>query len=207
LECAGEKCSRPADDRHIDTPHEKQLRAADQVADILARHGERGFAACGGPPGAKDRTVDQETLHRLCLLADETVVPPVLRKLASHCGGIPPSARFPAFVDTPQVADPSNKVYAAWVRRLLSYTQPEAEDAWRVQKISAFNEGHQGDLVEASLAAAEAAAARAQGRERSWAGLVGGGHAADDRVTPFIVAALQWEGLGPPRHAKTSAAK
>ena len=39
-------------------------------------------------------------LWRLCVTADTHMVPGELRKFASHCGGVPPSAKLKAFTDT-----------------------------------------------------------------------------------------------------------
>ena len=135
---------------------------------MLACHGERGFEL-SLPTGAKASTrplpssVFEETLNRLALIGDHTVVPTSMRKKASHCGGIPPKyGVLPPFKDTPFVADPSNAVYAKVVRRLLGMHDTAAATALqrsRVQHIQCFNDEHLGDLVEAALAAADMARA------------------------------------------------
>ena len=79
--------------------HLECLKAAQEVARRLAQCGEFGFSALGGPAGADPRSLQEATTRRVLLLADCDVVPAKLRKLASHCGGVPPRAGLSAFKD------------------------------------------------------------------------------------------------------------
>ena len=94
------------------------------------------------------------------------------------------------------VADPSNAVYAKIVRGLMlmekqNMTKPL--QIQRVEHIESFNDEHLGDLIEASLAAADMAGASECNTVRSWATLVGGAHGGGDAVTEWLVHVVHWE--------------
>ena len=142
-------------------------------------------------------SIFEETLNRLALIGDHKIIPASTRKMASHCGGVPPKQPLlPAFKDTPMVADPSNAVYAKIVRGLMlmekqNMTKPL--QIQRVEHIKSFNDEHLGDLIEASLAAADMASAFESNTVRSWATLVGGAHGGGDEVTKWLVRAVHWQ--------------
>ena len=172
------------------------------MARILACHGERGFemllpvdAETVKSPRAS--SVYEETLNRLALIGDHKIIRASTRKMASHCGGVPPKQPLlPAFKDTPMVADPSNAVYAKIVRGLMlmekqNMTKPL--QIQRVEHIESFNDEHLGDLIEASLAAADMAGAFELNTVREWATLEGGAHGGGDEVTEWLVHAVHWE--------------
>lgn len=122
---------------------------------------------------------------------------------ASHAGGVAPLPEYGlvGFRDTPDVADPNNAVYAKVCRRLLLPWVHRAAEVgippWQEQRLWSFNEEHLGDVAEAALAAANAAADREQGRVRTWRGLRGGAWARGDRVTAFLHAEIHGA-FGPP---------
>lgn len=175
------------------------LDAAMRVAEALAEQGESGFAACGGTESLDELLGEEALWHsvlrRLCLIADTDVVGTKARKEASHCGGVPPvPGQLVPFWDTPGVADPGNAVYAGIVRRLLAYPHSCVDrlSPWGHEQLVRFNDEHLGDVVEAALAAANAAADAEEGRSRTWAGLRGGACGSGDRVTRFLVRAVHW---------------
>jgi len=135
------------------------------------------------------------TLRRLCLVADTDVVAARVRKLASHAGGVPPLAgKLAPFADTPQVADPGNAIYSVIVTRLIERIGNDATlPPWGLDALRKLNAEHKGDVVEALLAAANAAADREEGKGRVWADLRGGACASSDAVTPFLVRLVHWE--------------
>ena len=65
-------------------------------------------------------SIFEEVIRRLSLIGDTDIVPKNVRKLASHCGGVPPTPSLPPFPYTAWVADPGNSVYGTIVRRLLA---------------------------------------------------------------------------------------
>ncbi len=119
--------------------------------------------------------------------------------MASHCGGVHPSQRLGLcpFKDTPDVADAGNAVYAAVVATLLEKVSSPQDlskvSPWTLDVLGALNVEHRGDIVEATLAAANAASDLEEGRERSWEGLRGGACGKADRVTAFLERAVRWE--------------
>ena len=141
-------------------------------------------------------------LWRLCVTADTDMVPGELRKFASHCGGVPPSAKLQAFTDTPMLADPGNHCYAAVVARLLRHVakhEPEAYVSlphWGAQMLHKMGEEKVGDVCEAVLAAANAAADREQGRSHRWETLRGGAAPAADASVPLLVRLISWQTMG-----------
>ena len=172
------------------------------MARILAYHGERGFEMLlpedfETVKSSRASSIFEETLNRLALIGDHKIIPASARKMASHCGGVPPKhPLLPAFKDTPLVADPSNAVYAKIVRGLMlmekqNMTKPL--QIQRVEHIESFNDEHLGDLIEASLAAADMASAFERNTVRSWATLVGGAHGGGDEVTEWLVHVVHWE--------------
>ena len=138
-------------------------------------------------------------LWRLCVTADTSIVPGELRKFASHCGGVPPSAKLKAFNDTPMLADPGNYCYAAVVARLLRHVaehEPEAYASlphWGAQMLRKMGSEKVGDVCEAVLAAANAAADREQGRSHQWETLRGGAAPAADASVPLLVRLISWQ--------------
>ena len=56
-----------------------------------------------------------------------------------------------------------------------------------------WNDEHLADLIEAALAAADAAAAVEAETFRSWVELQGGAHGQGDEVTQWLVKAVVWE--------------
>ena len=133
------------------------------------------------------------------MTADTDMVPGELRKFASHCGGVPPSAKLQAFTDTPMLADPGNHCYAAVVARLLRHVaehEPEAYVSlphWGAQMLHKMGEEKVGDVCEAVLAAANAAADREQGRSHRWETLCGGAAPAADASVPLLVRLISWQ--------------
>ena len=172
------------------------------MARILAYHGERGFEMFlpedfETVKSSRASSIFEETLNRLALIGDHKIIPASVRKMASHCGGVPPKQPLlPAFKDTPMVADPSNAVYAKIVRGLMLLEKRNMRKPWQIQRvehIESFNDEHLGDLIEASLAAADMASAFESNTVRSWATLVGGAHGGGDEVTEWLVHAVHWE--------------
>ena len=136
-----------------------------------------------------------QVLHRLALFGDTTIVPKKLRNLASHCGGVPPTAHLAPFKDTPWVADPGNGVYGKIVRKLMRIQNAEAAagvERAHVSNISPCNDESLGDLVEASLAAANAASCIQKAVPHTWPTLIGGAHAHGDLVTRWLVDTVHW---------------
>lgn len=177
------------------------MTEAHALSRLLAAHGERGFEALA-PPSMhqrcyKDVSIYEELLWRLALIGDTYVVPARTRKLASHCGGVPPRPpQLLAFADTPNVADPGNAIYSQIVRKLfkktdLSVTPPR--QAAQIEYIKQFNDEHLADLVEAALAAADMVAAFESGQQRSWSTLTGGSHGHGDIVSPLLVRMVHFE--------------
>jgi len=144
---------------------------------------------------AEEEPILVTVLRRLCLVADTDYVSARVRKLASHAGGVPPIAgKLLAFADTPHVADPGNATYAAIVTRLIAEVGNDPRvPPWGLAVLQKLNTEHKGDVVEAALAAANAAADKEEGKERIWAELRGGACASSDQVTPWIVRAVLWE--------------
>jgi hypothetical protein len=189
------------------TPSPQLWTAEDNIAEaralsrLLAAHGERGFAALASPSTHQrcydDVSIYEETLWRLALIGDHNIVPVRTRKLASHCGGVPPRPpQLMAFKDTPNVADPGNAIYSRIVRKLfqntsLSVTPPR--QASQIDHIKQFNDEHLADLVEAALAAADMAAAFESGKQRSWSTLIGGSHGDGDNVSAWLVHVVHFE--------------
>ena len=179
--------------------HAENLEAARWLAQFLADYGERGFGALTKDGmKRKDRPrIHEEVLHRLAAIGDHTLVPTTRRKKASHCGGVPPDGKLlKAFKDTPFVADPGNRIYSSIVRKLLATVNKErctSTQQLRMYNIVRWNDAHLGDLIEAALAAADAAAAFEAGTVRSWAELQGGAHGQGDEVTQWLVKAVVWE--------------
>jgi hypothetical protein len=177
--------------------------AACDVAKILWLAGERGFEMSGeaedpwlSPTSSpNDSRIYEEVLNRLALIGDYTVVPTRMRKMASHCGGVPPvQGSLAAFTDTPMVADAGNALYASIVHRLLTLPRNATPlQLSRIEHIECFNDEHLADLVEANFAAADMANAIENGTTRSWATLVGGAHGHGDVVTAWLVRAVHWE--------------
>ena len=134
-------------------------------------------------------------LRRLCLIADTDYVGSAVRKLASHAGGVPPIAgRLFGFNDTPYVADPGNVTYATIVRRLITRVGNDPRlPWWGFENLQKLNTEHKGDVMEAALAAANAAADKEEGKERIWTDLRGGACPKLDKVTPWIVDLVNWE--------------
>ena len=172
------------------------------MARILAYHGERGFEMFlpedfEAVKSSRASSIFEETLNRLALIGDHKIIPASTRKMASHCGGVPPKQPLlPAFKDTPMVADPSNAVYAKLVRGLMrmeKQNMTELLQIQRVEHIESFNDEHLGDLIEASLAAADMAGAFELNTVREWATLEGGAHGGGDEVTEWLVNAVHWE--------------
>ena len=166
----------------------RYLGAADRIAVILSDHGEAGF---GGPgcPEMQALQVHLAAVRRMVIIAS---LPPRLRKDASHCGGVRPGAGLRPFADTPLVADPTNRVYAAAARSLLDrglHGRILAETGVRADGLALLcrlNEEHLADVVEAALAAANAAADHEQGMPRTWAGLRGGVWGRGDVVSDYL---------------------
>ena len=166
------------------------LEAACRVELLLAHH---------PPPAHCAEGTFGALLWRLCVTADTDMVPGELRKFASHCGGVPPSAKLRAFTDTPMLADPGNHCYAAVVARLLRHVaehEPEAYVSlphWGAQMLHKMGEEKVGDVCEAVLAAASAAADREQGRSHRWETLRGGAAPAADASVPLLVRLISWQ--------------
>ena len=119
-----------------------------------------------------------------------------MRKLASHCGGVPPTAQLKAFNDTPWVADPGNGLYASIVQRLLDHVNLEAtspEDIARIDLVRKLNVEHKADLIEAALAAANAAHCIETSQRFAWTTMVGGACGTDDDITRWLVKCVHWE--------------
>ena len=182
------------------------MAEARALSRLLAAHGERGFEALA-PPSTPQRSfkgvsIFDESLWRLGFVGDHESVPVETRKWASHCGGVPPCPPLlMAFKDTPKVADPMNCIYSRIVRKLFQKADLSAASpcqAAQIHHIKKFNDEHLGDLVEASLAAADMAAAYECGTQRSWSALSGGSHASGDRVTEWLVRMVYFE-LGLPQ--------
>ena len=169
------------------------------MAQFLADYGERGFGALtkGGMKRKERPSIHEEVLHRLAAIGDHTLVPKTCRKNASHCGGVPPDDKLlKAFKDTPFVADPGNKIYSSILRKLLATVNKEkctSTQLSQMYNIVRWNDEHLADLIEAALAAADAAAAFEAKTVRSWAELQGGAHGQGDEVTQWLVKAVVWE--------------
>ena len=171
------------------------LEASQRLAAVLGAHNEHGFEVYGAIPDQLKTFPEVATLRRMCIIQDQ---PKRLRKLASHCGGIRPNAAHGvyAFKDTPGVADPGNAIYAAFFDQLLqwsNYAAAEGVERWKLDQLVYLNAESKGDLVEASLAAANAVATNEQEKEWSWATLTGGACGKADYVTPFIERAVCWQ--------------
>jgi hypothetical protein len=186
------RCGGPAPQQ---SPHQSSLEASQRLAEVLGAHNEIGFEMYGALPTIiKPLSDPVAALRRLCIIQNQ---PRELRKMASHCGGITPNDAYGvhAFKDTPGVADAGNAIYAAFVDRLLDYGNEAAADvdSWKIEQLKGLNAEHKGDLVEAALAAANAAAAKERGLEWTWVSLQGGACGVADDVTRFIERAVCWQ--------------
>ena len=170
------------------------LKAARTVDALLGAHPPPEIVSSG------DSSKFSLLLWRLCVAADTDIVPAKVRKLASHCGGVPPSDKLKGFADTPMVADPGNKVYAAVVERLIKNREvycPTAFAAmppWGIDILCKMGEEKLGDVCEAVLAAANAAADAEDQRPHNWETLRGGAAPARDIVVPLLVRLVAWSG-------------
>ena len=170
------------------------LQAARTVDALLGAHPPPEIVSSG------DSSKFSLLLWRLCVAADTNIVPAKVRKLASHCGGVPPSDKLKGFADTPMVADPGNKVYAAVVERLIKNIEVNCPTAfaamppWGIHILCKMGEEKLGDVCEAVLAAANAAADAEDQRPHNWETLRGGAAPARDIVVPLLVRLVAWSG-------------
>ena len=170
------------------------LEAARTVDALLGAHPPPEIVSSG------DSSKFSLLLWRLCVAADTNIVPAKVRKLASHCGGVPPSDKLKGFADTPMVADPGNKVYAAVVERLIKTIEVNCPTAfaamppWGIDILCKMGEEKLGDVCEAVLAAANAAADAEDQRPHNWETLRGGAAPARDIVVPLLVRLVAWSG-------------
>ena len=138
-------------------------------------------------------------LWRLCIMADSDKVPARLRKLASHCGGVPPTIRLTAFPDTPRLADPGNKIYGRLVGRLRNFIKNRAPIAFAEMPyfgchiLGLMADEKRGDVCEAVLAAANAEADAENLRPHTWPTLTGGAAPTGDDVVPLLVHLVHWD--------------
>ena len=180
--------------------HSHNLEAARQVAQLLARHNEKGFQHITfvGEPVTETAqhgqlTKEYRALLRLALIGDQELLSKADFKGASHCGGIKPNppALMP-FPDTPYLSDAGNAAYEKLVNKLLthcsSYLANERIPARRsrVEYITQLNQEHKADLVEAALAAADFAYKEQAKEEFTWPTLQGGAHAEGDLPTYLV---------------------
>ena len=165
---------------------------------MLAAQGESGFSFLmpGVNPNNAEGTIFEKALHRLALVGNTDLLSKDLRKAASHCGGVQPAPNLASFKDTPYLADAGNACYAKVVRKLLgaqATREAMREEAQHIDKISKLNDNHMGDLIEASLAAANYAFCIERGEAHEWGSLCGGSYATGDYVTMWLVRAVNWE--------------
>jgi hypothetical protein len=179
------------------------IPAAARLAAYFAHQGQRGFevfhkvgARSKGIP-YKPEKVEEECLARLCLVAQR--VPKAYLKAASHCGGLPV---VPGLTNAPtpgaKWADGGNALYAAFVGELLDLRpMPKLPEycGGGFNLLCSYNAEKRGDVVEATLAAADCAKAAMlhihDPRQypdwvRDYRDIEGGGYAHGDVVTKWM---------------------
>ena len=89
--------------------------------------------------------------------------------------------------------DPGNAVYGRILRRLISVVKVRDQHrGWQVANIAGLGDEKMGDCIECALAAADMAAAARDGVLRQWPDLKGGAHVEGDRVTIWLVRAVNF---------------
>ena len=163
------------------------LEAVKVIARLLARYNEPGFQHI---PFTGHAVYENEqhghvyrTLVRMALLADDSIIPKLTLKRASHCGGVKPEPPYLiAFADTPKLADPGNQLMAHILDKLLSQCKGNVRSEQnlkiknRIQFIKQLNNEHKADLLEANFAAADYAYKMQNDLQYTWATLEGGVH-------------------------------
>ena len=130
-------------------------------------------------------------LLRLARCADHYIIPTLLRKGASQCGGIAPDIYLDLLPlkGTPDCADPGNKTYGKVVAKLLDVCKKDIRAAsedirQQIGHLAHMNEEHRGDCVECALAAAMYAHAVENGNSfNNYSELQGGACAESDLPT------------------------
>ena len=179
------------------------IPAAARLAAYFAAQGQRGFevfhsagARSKGVP-YKPQKVEEECLARLCLVAN--AVPKAYLKAASHCGGLPV---VPGLTNAPapgaKWADGGNTLYGDFVGELLDLRPMPKLPTYCGQGFYAlcgYNVEKRGDVVEATLAAADCARAAMLHMHdprqypdwvRDYRDIEGGGCARGDVVTEWM---------------------
>lgn len=177
------------------------LKAAREVDAILRKHPPSRIMCEGATFAIHEKATFAMLLWRLCITADTDIVPKKVRKLASHCGGVVPKTCYGlhGFTDTPMVADPTNQVYARVVARLtqrVHQDNPAAYHAlppWGLNRLAAMSVTTVGDVCEAVLAAANAAADAEDRRPHNWETLCGGRSPSWDITVPLFESLIIWE--------------
>ena len=182
------------------------IPAAVRLAAYFAAMGQRGFEvfhkAGGISKGVphkpyKPKKVEEECLARLCLVA--AVVPKAYLKAASHCGGLPVVPGLTkAYQEGAKWADGGNALYAAFVGELLDLRPMPKLPQYcgrGFETLMSFNVVSRGDVVEATLAAADCAKAAMLHMHdprqypdwvRDYRDIEGGGCARGDVVTVWM---------------------
>ena len=167
--------------------HDHNLEAVKAVASVLARYNEPGFENIPFTGDVNNENDGHDylyrTLVRMALLADDSIIPKLTLKRASHCGGVKPQPPYlMAFADTPKLADCGNDLMAHIMDKLLSQCKKvvRAEQNLkiknRIQFIKQLNNEHKADLLEANFAAADYAYKMQNDLQYTWATLEGGVH-------------------------------
>ena len=179
------------------------IPAAARLAAYFAAHGQRGFEvfhkAGASSKGILYETgkVEEECLARLCLVANS--VPKEFLKAASHCGGLPVVKGLTnAYQPGAKWADGGNALYGAFVAELLDLRPMPKLPTYcgrGFDSLMSYNDEKRGDVVEATLAAADCAKAAIEHMEdprqnpdwvRDYRDIEGGGCARGDIVTHWM---------------------
>jgi hypothetical protein len=134
-------------------------------------------------------SIELKALCRLALIQNSDIAPGHLRKMASHCGGVSPTAHLAPFDNiNANYADGGNGTYKYVLANLLKeditslsdMQQAEINECRKLGKVKA------GDIIEACLAAGDASDAHEIGRVRTYDTVLGGARGTGDEVTPWI---------------------
>ena len=177
--------------------HSDNLEAARQVAQLLARHNEKGFQHITfvGEPVTEtaqhgQMKMEYRALLRLALIGDQDLLSKEALKRASHCGGVKPNPPFlEAVQDTPDLSDAGNAAYNSVVNKLLQDCWPNHANEHiyarrsRIGYIAQLKGEEKANLIKAARAAADYAYKVQNGEELTWPTLKGGAHAEGDLPT------------------------